>query len=464
MSTHKEVAKDLILLAELKKKADDRKSEHRRAILSLQKENQILKTIYGKRYMARLLRMELGESYRQTCVLCGRITTSEQTICPDCLEKLQKDPRELAEELVPSREENPFLAEPREIRLEDYDPKPKATVVITIGSGDEISKALAKTKDLGKKVKNNFGHAAERLNQKLQGIPEGEEKDEAFCGNYIDIIRTLPKSLWFLRFFVMFLSLFVLTSGWHLITLDPGAMMAAVLSASVLTVLPAIYFFYELAISRGERVRRLGVFALCLLGWGISLTLSGAFHLIFTGVPENRTLSGMMEELFLMIATLFVLRQRQHDTGKWPDMFEGMLMGSAIGGGFSMFELLGYGAALMQTHQGGRLDSGKALVILLLSSVLSLGSHVTWNAVLGGAIAYLGRDQGSKWAWDRHGDGIFYLFYPFLMHIWWVIPILNFGIEGIEIKQFVLFLLSLAIVNCMIHKANYGHKKLQKKG
>ncbi|MBQ5431207.1 MAG: PrsW family intramembrane metalloprotease [Lachnospiraceae bacterium] len=463
MLTRKEVAKDLILLAELKKKADDRSSEHRRLILSMQKKDQLLKTLYGKRYMARLLRMELGETYPQTCVICGRITPSDQTVCPICLNKLQEDPKEFAKELVPLDEENPFLAGPMEIDLEDFDEKPKPQVVITIGSGDEVSKAVEKTKVIGKKLKNNFGHAANNLNHKLQGIPAGEETDEALKGNYIDIIRMLPKSLWFLRFFFVFLSMFVMSAGWHVITLSPGAEMVSMLVASVLMVVPATYFFYELALAKGARFQRMEVFLLFLLGWGVSLVLSGAFHLIFTGVPENRTLAGMMEELFLMIATLLLLRQRQHDTGKWVNMFEGMLIGAAIGAGFSVFELMNTGAVLMETYRGSRLDSAKAILIMLAASVLSIGSHVAWNAVLGGAIAHLGRDQGSKWAWDQHADGIIYVFYPFLMHIWWVIPILNFGIAGLEVKQLVLMIVSLAIVNLMIHKANYEHKKQQKK-
>lgn len=462
MLTRQSVAKDLILLAELKKKADDRTSEHRRVILSMQKDHQILKTKYGKRYMARLLQMELGENYSPTCVLCGRIGPKDQSICPTCEKKLQEDPKGFAAELVPLDEENPFLAEPKEIDLEQYDPKPKPSVVITIGSGDEVSKAVKKAKKFGKDLKNNLGHAAQNLNSKLQGIPAGEETDEAFKGNYLDIIRTLPKPLWFLSFFYVLLGFFVLMAGWHVLTMDPGAMVAAIFPAAALTALPAVYFFYELAGSKGIRIHRLEVFTLVLLGFGISLILSGAFYLIFTQVPENRPLQAMMEELFLLITMLTLLRQKQHDTGKWSNMFDGMLMGASVGAGFSVFKLIQLGAFLMEKYQGGRVQSLKGLLILFVTSLLYLGSYVAWISVLGGAIAHLGRNQGSKWAWDRHLDGVFYIFYPFLMHIWWVMPILDIGIAGIEVKQVLLFFVSLAIVNLMIHKAIYENNHRHK--
>lgn len=89
------------------------------------------------------------------------------------------------------------------------------------------------------------------------------------------------------------------------------------------------------------------------------------------------------EEITKLIAVLILISSSKHAYG-----VQGILIGGAVGCGFSWFESAGYA---LQALQGGGL--GGAIENMVTRSLLAIGGHVLWAAMYGGAIG-LAKEKG----------------------------------------------------------------------
>lgn len=134
-------------------------------------------------------------------------------------------------------------------------------------------------------------------------------------------------------------------------------------------------FFWEMNIPRNISFPQ--VLFMFLAGGVLSLAFSGLMF-SFTGSSENPvvayTIVGIVEETAKILAAVVWLRKRDYKY-----ILSGMLVGAAVGAGFSAIESAGY--AIMENNW--------SLYGLIARAILSFGGHVAWAAITGGALVWV---------------------------------------------------------------------------
>lgn len=123
----------------------------------------------------------------------------------------------------------------------------------------------------------------------------------------------------------------------------------------------------------------------------LGVALAMILETIFVGSADTLTgalLVGLIEESCKALAVIWVLFIR-----KLHSEIDGVILGAAAGAGFATLETMGY--ALNSYFEGHPLGQGIAMAngTLLLRGLLAIFGHVTWTAIVVGAIW---RDRGQS--------------------------------------------------------------------
>ena len=111
--------------------------------------------------------------------------------------------------------------------------------------------------------------------------------------------------------------------------------------------------------------------ALSLVSTMIMYTIFGSGNFSLLGA----LLIGLVEETGKLLIVLYYVNKKNYS-----HIFNGLLVGAAVGAGFAAFENVGYVAEY-------------GLKIAILRSFTSIGSHAIWTGILGAAIVMIKRDR-----------------------------------------------------------------------
>lgn len=199
---------------------------------------------------------------------------------------------------------------------------------------------------------------------------------------------------------------------------DLGYVLLFTLGALVIP-LGILVFYWEISIPRDIPIYT--VFFIFLIG--------GMMSLFFTLMLPSGGIAPLAEEPGKVIALAIFLYSLRSEY-----IFDGLLIGAAVGAGFSAFENIFY--AVVKTHY--------SMDTLIMRSLLTIGGHVTWAAIEGGALAWA---KGNTRLQLRHFmDGRFlrYFLATIGLHFLWNLP---FGLLPLPLFADLKFvLLSVAAV------------------
>lgn len=162
--------------------------------------------------------------------------------------------------------------------------------------------------------------------------------------------------------------------------------------------LSVVILLSELNLWRNISVLRLGIF---IAGGGL-LALVFALLMYLFSMAESPLMAGMMAGLIeepAKVAAALLLAGKRLRNGR---ILNGMLIGAAIGAGFSLFESMGYTFESMlapTTEPTNGLHFDNALSTMGLRAILSMtAGHVTWSAVACGALWFCLQGRHAKQA------------------------------------------------------------------
>ncbi|MCC8082332.1 MAG: PrsW family intramembrane metalloprotease [Lachnospiraceae bacterium] len=150
-------------------------------------------------------------------------------------------------------------------------------------------------------------------------------------------------------------------------------------AGSFLVPITVMFFYWELNIPRN--ISFPSVIVILLVGGMLSLVFTTVFNTF--NVTQSYVLHyigvGVVEELAKILAVAVWVRK-----GDKKYILTGMLVGAAVGAGFAAIESAGYAV----------IKSGWSYDNMILRAFLSVGGHVSWAAVSGGALVWVkGRDE-----------------------------------------------------------------------
>lgn len=169
----------------------------------------------------------------------------------------------------------------------------------------------------------------------------------------------------------------------------PGYAMLLMLCLLPAFVVPlsVMIFYWEMNIPGNISIYE--ALLLTLLGGLLSLTVTGVVRMIFPGISEVAFLAGPFPEELAkcLIVTIFLCRK------KYNYGLQGILIGGAVGVGFSAMESAGYALQVFDSGIQGAMSVNviiRSMVnILITRGVLAVGGHVVWAALYGGALALI---------------------------------------------------------------------------
>lgn len=153
----------------------------------------------------------------------------------------------------------------------------------------------------------------------------------------------------------------------------------AFVAGSFIFPLAWLLFFWEMNIPRN--ISFVQALTMLFVGGGLSLFFTGLLNMVPVSVSSAvsvYTMVGIVEELGKLLPALPFIRKK--DT---KYILTGMLVGAAVGAGFSAIESAGYNIV----------ETGWSMGNLKLRAILSLGGHIGWAALSVGALVWAKGDK-----------------------------------------------------------------------
>ncbi len=166
-----------------------------------------------------------------------------------------------------------------------------------------------------------------------------------------------------------------------------GMLLMLCLLPAFVVPLSVMLFYWEMNIPGNISIYE--ALLLTLLGGCLSLTVTGIMRTVFPGISEIAFLAGPLPEELAkcLIVTIFLCRK------KYNYGLQGILIGGAVGVGFSAMESAGYALQIfdigIQNAMGTNIIIRSMADILVRRGVLAIGGHVVWAALYGGALALI---------------------------------------------------------------------------
>lgn len=196
-----------------------------------------------------------------------------------------------------------------------------------------------------------------------------------------------------------------------------GMLLMLCLLPAFVVPLSVMLFYWEMNIPGNISIYE--ALLLTLLGGCLSLTVTGIMRTVFPGISEIAFLAGPLPEELAkcLIVTIFLCRK------KYNYGLQGILIGGAVGVGFSAMESAGYALQIfdigIQNAMGTNIIIRSMADILVRRGVLAIGGHVVWAALYGGALALI-KGKG-KMSPKCFANSLFWLTFSaaFLLHTTW---------------------------------------------
>ncbi|HIW71953.1 MAG TPA: PrsW family intramembrane metalloprotease [Candidatus Levilactobacillus faecigallinarum] len=187
----------------------------------------------------------------------------------------------------------------------------------------------------------------------------------------LEAVSVMPVKPWlFSRVFALLGTSFVLLAMLFLVFRSSNAVPGMIFIGSLTVPFALLIMFFEINVFQNISVYQL--LTVFLVGGILSLV---ATMILYSLIPsgngvswESAVIIGFIEETAKMLIIAYFINQFHLNY-----IFNGLLIGAAIGAGFAVFETAGY------TGQYG-------IVTLLMRSWQAIGTHTIWSAIMGAAI------------------------------------------------------------------------------
>lgn len=220
---------------------------------------------------------------------------------------------------------------------------------------------------------------------------------------------------------------------------QPGLMIALMIVITVSVPIAATILFFEANIYRNISVLR--VIIISLIGGLLSLILTMVFKDI-TGT-QNTTpnywgalITGLTEEAGKVLIAAYFVKQLNSKS-----IFNGLLIGAAVGSGFAAFENICY----MVDGQSGELVG---ITGVLNRALFSIADHTEWCAIATAGLIIANRNHDFRWNSLLSNKFLRFFILVVVIHALWDLNALdNLG----DIRYIILICVTWTIVLIMIH-------------
>lgn len=250
-----------------------------------------------------------------------------------------------------------------------------------------------------------------------------------------EVDASWPKPWLFMRMLLASLVLyFLFWIGWRQFQ-NPNLLPGWIMIGSFAVPVSTLVLFVELNIRRN--VSFYTVVRLAFLGGILSLLMSLVLFVLFDTGTWGDSVAGPIEETGKVLAMLAVAK-----VSAYRYKLNGLLVGAAVGVGFSAFESAGYALTnLVQTTVdasfyaasreelresllafGIREGAGTMEDVLVVRGLLSPLGHIVWSAIAGCALWRVIRGRPFRWRMLVDVDFIRLLLVPVALHAIWNAP------------------------------------------
>jgi len=203
--------------------------------------------------------------------------------------------------------------------------------------------------------------------------------DESDTSTYSKKIQPEDFQPWLYSRIFLCLTLIFLIFEICLLTFDNLKLLPATIITGVLAIpFSILILYFELNIYRDISFFKTLLFF--GLGGAISLLFTLLLYSIFPTAETNilrAIITSFIEETAKTVIAIIIITQTKN-----ASLLQGLLIGGAIGCGFSIFESAGYAFEKFEEYSLAEMNS-----TILIRSILSFGGHTTWAAITGAAFA-----------------------------------------------------------------------------
>lgn len=248
-----------------------------------------------------------------------------------------------------------------------------------------------------------------------------EEQEELFiCGTTkttpkeSEISSSWPKPWLYSRIFLMFAITFGLLSVVAEWFSNTNAIPGLIFIGALAVPFSAVVFFFEVNAPRNMSLfETIKIFfiggALSLISTLILFEIAPVGDLDYIGA----TIVGIVEEVGKLVIVAYFCKN-----AKVKHILTGLLIGSAVGAGFAVFETAGYAFNYLLS------DGWETMLeVIYLRAILSIGGHVVWAAISGAALVLV---KGTEELTKEHllAPRFLKIFaVPVVLHAVWDMPI-----------------------------------------
>ncbi|CYX67098.1 PrsW family glutamic-type intramembrane protease [Streptococcus suis] len=378
-----------------------------------------------------------NESSDKTCPKCHQLNATRSPFCPNCGAKMDGSGNasvDVASDIVSgiANKINSVTGGegPVELRMRDL--------------FSEVFK-----KHTREEAENIFACGSEKTTPRLE-----------------DISREWPKPWYFARVFgalllssIMLYFMYITFHNWNVL---PGLMFVSAMAGAI----PILFFYFECNSPRNIDI--MTVLEIFFIGGLLSLLATLMLVQIFPSgvggiIPSMMT--GIIEEVGKIVATAYYIKK----LAEKRYIFNGLLIGGAVGAGFAVFETAGYifqsTLVNFETMNGSlpvfNSDPSEAVGVAIMRGLLAFGGHVAWAAITGaGIMMVLKKQKNFDWSVLFTGESLRFLILVITLH-----GILDMNLtnsDGGELIK-VLILCLIAVITIMII-INRGLKEINDLG
>lgn len=256
-----------------------------------------------------------------------------------------------------------------------------------------------------------------------------------------DISREWPKPWYFTRVFGFLLAstllLYFMWVTFSSTLLIPGFIFVS----SMVGAIPMLFFYFEINSPRNIDIMTV----IQIFFWGGLLSLVITLALLNIAPYGERSFISVMiaasiEEVGKVLATAWYI---QHLKDK-RFLFNGLLIGGAVGAGFDVFENAGYTfSALLEN-----LSAQQLLSYALERGMTGIAAHVVWGAITGaGLMMVIKKQKAFTWSAIWSGESLRFLLLTTILHTLW-----NASLLQPHINQGILTLIGLIVITIIINR------------
>lgn len=223
-----------------------------------------------------------------------------------------------------------------------------------------------------------------------------------------------------------------------------------ILFGAFLVPVSILIFFWELNVPRNISIYKVVIFF--LVGGLVSLLYSVLLY-IFVDGNANSLMTGFIEETAKLLTILiFVSKSR------YKYILNGLLIGAAVGAGFSAFESSGY--ILVIALQSG---VKTMLQTIFWRAILAPGGHIAWAGLMGAAVILVKKNNVYRFRYLFQIKFLSIYFTVILLHTLWDTNLPQPFLQNIPIYPILYMLISWILLFCIIKKGIKQVSEITKK-